>query len=173
MTVVVLMGVAGSGKSTVGPILAGQLGWPFKEGDQLHPPANVAKMAAGRPLSDADRLPWLALVREWITTHADGVITCSALKRPYRDALRDRHVVFVHLVASRDDLLRRLATRTGHFMPAALLDAQLADLDPPAADERAVTLDAADEAPEQLATRIVEAVQERGADDSSHDTKPV
>ena len=158
LTVVVLMGVAGSGKSTVGAMVAARLDWPFQEGDLLHPAANIAKMAAGHPLTDEDRQPWLARVREWVAAHQDGVITCSALKRSYRDVLRDPHVVFVHLAANRDELLARLATRTGHFMPAALLDSQLADLEPPAPDEHALTLDASEPPAEQVA-RVLELVR--------------
>lgn len=153
MTVVVLMGVAGSGKSTIGAMVAARLDWPFQEGDLLHPAANVAKMAAGHPLTDEDRLPWLARVREWVAAHRDGVITCSALKRSYRDVLRDSHVVFVYLAASRDELLARLTTRTGHFMPTALLDSQLADLEPPEPDEHAMTV-VANEPAEQV-TEII------------------
>jgi carbohydrate kinase (thermoresistant glucokinase family) len=166
------MGVAGSGKSSVGPIVATELGWPYQEGDLLHPPANVAKMAAGTPLTDEDRRPWLARVRDWIATHPDGVITCSALKRSYRDALRDEHVLFVHLAVTREQLLRRLTARTGHFMPASLLDSQLADLEPPGPDEPAVTVNA-EVAPDEAAARIVTAIQNRGAEDSSQETKPV
>lgn len=151
MTVVVLMGVAGSGKSTVGALVASQLGWPFQEGDLLHPPGNVAKMAAGQPLNDEDRWPWLARIREWITAHSDGVITCSALKRSYRDVLRDPHVVFVHLTGTRDQLLGRLSARPGHFMPAALLDSQLADLEPPGPDESAFAVDICSTPTEQVA----------------------
>lgn len=139
------MGVAGSGKSTLAAELARRLGWEFAEGDALHSPANLAKMAAGKPLNDADRAPWLVSVEGWIARHTalrrPGVITCSALKRRYRDVLRDEHVVFVFLDPSRDELHRRLADRTGHFMPPALLDAQLADLEPPGPDERAVRVD--------------------------------
>jgi carbohydrate kinase (thermoresistant glucokinase family) len=141
VTVVVLMGVTGSGKSTVGPLLAQRLNWPFQDGDDLHPPANVAKMAAGHPLTDEDRRPWLARVRDWIAAHDHGVITCSALKRAYRDVLRDEHVAFVQLSGTREQLTARLAARQGHFMPAALLDSQLADLEPPETDERAITVD--------------------------------
>ncbi|MDT4918779.1 MAG: gluconokinase [Pseudonocardiales bacterium] len=157
MTVAVLMGVAGSGKSTVGALLAARLGWPFQEGDLLHPPANIAKMADGRPLTDDDRAPWLARVREWIAGHEDGVVSCSALKRSYRDVLRDERVTFVHLTATREQLLARLTTRQGHFMPAALLDSQLADLEPPGPDERAVTVDASLPTETQL-RRIVAAL---------------
>ena len=151
LTVVVLMGVAGSGKSTVGALLAAQLGWPFQEGDLLHPPGNVAKMTAGQPRSDDDRWPWLARIREWIAAHADGVITCSALKRSYRDVIRDPHVTFVHLTGTRDELLARLSARPGHFMPAALLDSQLADLEPPGRDESAFTVDIGRRPAEQVA----------------------
>ena len=143
--VLVLMGVTGSGKSTVGGALAARLGWDLGEGDDLHPAANVAKMAAGHPLTDDDRRPWLQRVRGWIDEHVaagrPGVITCSALKRSYRDVLREPHVVFVHLHGTRDELAARLATRRGHFMPAALLDSQLADLEPPGDDEQALTIE--------------------------------
>jgi len=158
LTVVVLMGVAGSGKSTVGAIVATRLGWPFQEGDLLHPPDNVAKMAAGSPLTDADRAPWLAQERAWINAHPDGVITCSALKRSYRDALRDDHVLLVHLAVSHEELLRRLVARHGHFMPATLLDSQLATLEPPDPDEHALTVDGTLPVDEQAA-RIVEVVR--------------
>jgi gluconokinase len=145
--VVVLMGVSGCGKSTVGALLAGRLGWDFKEGDDLHPAANIEKMAAGHPLDDEDRWPWLATVAEWITEHTaaarPGVITCSALKKSYRDLLRGEHVVFVYLEGSREQIMRRLAARHGHFMPTTLLDSQFADLEPPTADEQAVTVDLA------------------------------
>jgi carbohydrate kinase (thermoresistant glucokinase family) len=183
------MGVAGSGKSSVGSGVARHLGWPFQEGDLLHPAANVAKMAAGAPLTDDDRLPWLARVRGWIEDHANGVITCSALKRSYRDVLRDEHVRFVYLAAPREVLYARLSARTGHFMPATLLDSQLRDLEPPDADEEALRIDATAPIDEQI-TQILAAVrpiprddpvprrqlgagQNRGADDSSQDTKPV
>src|SRR5581483_9516711 len=139
------MGVAGCGKSTVAGVLAGRLGWPMEEGDDLHPAANVAKMAAGHPLDDDDRAPWLARVRGWIAEREavgePGVVTCSALKRRYRDVLRDEHVVFVHLSGTRDQLLTRLRARQGHFMPVSLLDSQLADLEPPGPDEQALQID--------------------------------
>lgn len=158
---VVLMGVAGSGKSTVGRLLAQRLGWDFCEGDTLHPAANVAKMAAGQPLTDTDRWPWLALVRSWIDEHLTaeraGVITCSALKRAYRDVLRDPQVVFVHLSGTREQLAGRLATRRGHFMPESLLDSQLAALEPPGADEQALTVDVG-ATPREQAAAIVQAL---------------
>jgi gluconokinase len=143
--VLVIMGVAGSGKSTVAGLLAGRLGWDLAEGDDLHPPANVAKMAAGHPLDDADRWPWLARIAAWITEHTDagrpGIITCSALKRSYRDVLRGEHVVFVYLAGSHDQIATRLTARHGHFMPAGMLDSQIATLEPPDADENAITVD--------------------------------
>jgi gluconokinase/shikimate kinase len=143
--VLVIMGVSGGGKSTVAGLLAGRLGWDLAEGDDMHPAANIAKMAAGHPLDDADRWPWLARVAEWIRgrTAADrpGIVTCSALKRSYRDVLRGPSVVFVYLAGSRELIARRLAARQGHFMPAALLDSQFAALEPPGPDEQAVTLD--------------------------------
>ena len=136
---VVVMGVSGSGKSTVGALLAERLGVPFADADDLHPPANVAKMTAGRPLDDDDRAPWLALVG----THLAGarstglVMACSALKRHYRELIRDAapETVFVHLHGSRELLAERMGARTGHFMPTALLDSQLATLEEPGEDE--------------------------------------
>ena len=146
--VLVLMGVSGCGKSTVGGVLAGHLGWDLGEGDDLHPQENVDKMATGHPLTDDDRWPWLVRVHEWLAEHVragrPGVITCSALKRSYRDLLLDglaEHVVFVYLRGDRASLLARLRARQGHFMPTALLDSQLAALEPPGPDEPAITVD--------------------------------
>jgi carbohydrate kinase (thermoresistant glucokinase family) len=154
--VLVVMGVAGSGKSTTGRAIGARLGCDFAEGDDLHPAANVAKMAAGHPLTDDDRRPWLARVREWIDEHVaagqSGVITCSALKRAYRDVLRDPHVVFVHLTGTREQLTARLTARQGHFMPLSLLDSQLADLEPPEPDEQALTIDIGPSPADQAAT---------------------
>jgi len=139
------MGVSGSGKSTVAALLAGRLGWDFEEGDELHPPANIAKMAAGHALNDEDRQPWLERVAAWIRERTDagrpGIITCSALKRSYRDVLRSDRVVFVDLAGTREQIAKRLAARHGHFMPAALLDSQFAALEPPTPDENAITVD--------------------------------
>jgi carbohydrate kinase (thermoresistant glucokinase family) len=143
--VVVLMGVAGSGKSTVAGVLAGRLGWPLAEGDDLHPPENVAKMAAGHPLDDADRQPWLRRIRDWIDDRErrgePGIVTCSALKRSYRDILRDDHVVFVYLHGSAEQLQARMTARQGHFMPPSLLESQLDTLEPPDPDEQALQVD--------------------------------
>jgi gluconokinase len=154
----VLMGVSGSGKSTVAGLIAGRLGWALEEGDDLHPPANVAKMAAGHPLTDEDRWPWLALVADWIQGQIDagrpGVITCSALKRSYRDVLRGEHVVFVYLHGTHDQIAARLAARHGHYMPAGLLDSQFATLEPPGPDEHALSVDIASRS-DELATEII------------------
>jgi gluconokinase len=153
---VVVMGVSGSGKSTVGEALAVALGLPFADADTLHPAANVAKMAAGTPLTDDDRWPWLDLVGAQL---AGGpvVVACSALRRSYRDRLRlaapDLAVVYLH--GSRELLAERMAGRR-HFMPVALLDSQLATLEPPTADEHAVTVDVALTPAEIVATAVRE-----------------
>jgi gluconokinase len=143
--VVVIMGVSGSGKSTVAALLADRLGVPFCEGDALHPPANIAKMAAGHPLDDADRAPWLDSVHAWMGEHRDGgVVSCSALKRRYRDRLREGlrpPPAFVLLDPPRAVLERRLAARHGHFMPADLIGSQLDTLERPLADEHALRLE--------------------------------
>ena len=143
--VLVIMGVSGSGKSTVAGVLAGQLGWDLAEGDDMHPAANVAKMRAGHPLTDEDRWPWLDTVASWIFEHTTagqpGIITCSALKRTYRDVLRGNNVVFIHLVGSPDQIGERMAARQGHYMPRALLDSQIATLEPPGPDENVLVVD--------------------------------
>ncbi len=143
---VVVMGVAGCGKSTVAQALADRLGLPMIEGDALHPPANIAAMSAGRPLTDVDRWPWLDAVGGALAAAPGGAVaTCSALKRRYRDRLRAAagDVTFVHLAGDRDLIAARMASREGHFMPLSLLDSQFAALEPPAADERAVAVDIA------------------------------
>ncbi|MGY2745691.1 gluconokinase [Arthrobacter sp. UYCu723] len=140
----VIMGVSGSGKSTVAGLLAGRLGWDLAEGDDLHPQANVAKMQAGEPLTDEDRWPWLEIIAEWIRAHTEagipGVITCSALKKRYRDVLRGEGVVFVFLEGSKDRISDRLASRHGHFMPPALLESQFDALEAPTEDETFISL---------------------------------
>jgi gluconokinase len=154
--VLVIMGVSGSGKSTVAGLLAGRLGWDLEEGDDLHPAANVAKMHAGQPLTDEDRGPWLESIAGWIRAHTaagrPGVVTCSALKKRYRDILRGEGVVFVFLQGSRDRISDRLASRHGHFMPPALLESQFEALEQPTEDENfialCVTATPADEAQE-------------------------
>jgi gluconokinase len=158
---VVVMGVSGSGKTTVGTALAARLGRPFAEGDEFHSPANVAKMARGEPLTDADREPWLAALAWWIANHdragRSTVLACSALKRRYRDTLRaaaPRRVVFIHLAAPRDVLLERMRRRKGHYMPSELLDSQLAELEPLQPDECGITVDAT--APtDDIVTRVL------------------
>lgn len=144
--VLVVMGVSGCGKSTLAGVLAGTLGWDLAEGDDLHPDANVRKMAAGMPLTDDDRRPWLDRVAGWIAEHTDagrpGVITCSALKRSYRDRLSGPGVVFVHVDGSRALIGERMEARLDHFMPTSLLDSQFATLEAPGPDESVVTVSA-------------------------------
>ena len=145
----VVMGVSGSGKTTVARALAAELGLTFAEADDFHPPANVAKMTAGIPLTDEDRWPWLRALRGWMADRdARGestVVTCSALKRSYRDLLRGAgaRVQFIDLEGRPELLAARMAGRSGHFMPAALLDSQLDALEPPTPDEQAWTYDVA------------------------------
>jgi gluconokinase len=142
MTRVVVMGVTGCGKSTVGQALARRLGVPFADADEFHSAANVAKMSAGVPLDDDDRWPWLRAIGTWLAAR-DGVVSCSALRRAYRDVLREQApgAFFVHLHGDRETVRRRVAGRAAHFMPASLVDSQFAALEPLAADERGVTLD--------------------------------
>jgi gluconokinase/shikimate kinase len=167
--VLILMGVSGCGKSTVAAILASRLGWPFEEGDALHPQANIEKMAAGHPLTDADRGPWLAKVADWADERLDagenGLITCSALKRSYRDLINRRGsgLIFVFLAGSKETIAARLAARHGHFMRASLLDSQFADLEEPAADEPAIRVDIGPPAAE-IAEQIMEAIGVRSAE---------
>jgi gluconokinase len=140
---VVIMGVAGCGKSSVGEALAQRLAIPYHEGDALHSPADVQKMRAGIPLTDDDRWPWLDRVAQTLATEAPLIIGCSALKRAYRDRIRSGAggpVTFVHLSGSRDLIASRMAARTGHYMPTSLLDSQFAALEPPGPDE-ALTVD--------------------------------
>ena len=161
MTVLILMGVSGCGKTTIGEILAAKLGWEFLEGDALHPPANVAKMAAGTPLDDADRLPWLrAIARQidaWQGQDKSGVVACSALKRDYRDILIGSRVDMrlVYLQGVRDVIAARLATRGGHFMPPALLASQFAALEEPTPDEHPIIVPVI-AAPEGIAITIIQ-----------------
>lgn len=166
--ILVVMGVSGAGKTTLGTALAQALKVPFQEGDALHPPANVAKMKAGQALSDADRAPWLARIKEWIDTRLDhgqsGIVACSALKRAYRDTLRAgrANVVFVYIDGDAALIRQRLADRKGHFMPAALLASQFATLEPPAADEHPITVSAAD-TPEAQTQKALAALHASGA----------
>ena len=145
---IVVMGVSGSGKSTVGAALAQRQQVPFAAADDFHPEANIAKMTAGQPLTDDDRWPWLEALGAWLETHSEGaVMTCSALKRSYRDVLR-QHVPalgFIHLHGDRALIAQRQATRPGHFMPAALLDSQFATLEPLQSDEAGFLVDVSPE----------------------------
>ena len=141
---IVVMGVAGCGKSTLAEALATHLGWTFVEGDLCHPPENVARMTAGLPLDDAARQPFLMNVAAALTASRDGAVAaCSALKRAYRDLIRRQvgDILFVLPHLSRADLERRMAQRPGHFMPTSLLDSQLATLEPPDPNERALVID--------------------------------
>jgi gluconokinase len=163
-TVLVLMGVSGTGKSTVAGLLAGRLSWDFEDGDDLHPEANVAKMASGHPLTDDDRWPWLDRVARWIqhqiAAGRPGIITCSALKRSYRDRLRAPGVTFVYLHGTQELIAERLAKRHGHYMPPGLLESQFADLEPPGQDEAALSIDIGPSAAEQ-ANQILAALHLR------------
>lgn len=145
--ILVVMGVSGSGKTTIAHELADRLGWTFEEGDHLHPKANVVKMHSGIPLDDADREPWLKAVAAWIDTQlargAPGLVTCSALKRSYRETIIDDrpNVRLVYLRGSYELIAARVAQRHGHFMPASLLQSQFDALEEPAMDENPVVVD--------------------------------
>ena len=139
---VVVMGVAGSGKTTIASMLAARLGWVFVDGDWLHPAANVEKMRGGTPLTDDDRWPWLRAIAERmreVNAAGDGVVVaCSALKRAYREVLLEGGARLAYLEGDRETIARRLASRDGHFMPPALLESQFEALEPPGADERPI-----------------------------------
>jgi carbohydrate kinase (thermoresistant glucokinase family) len=145
-TVLLIMGVSGSGKSTAGEALAREFGWPFRDADSFHPPENVRKMSAGLPLSDDDRWPWLAAIAQWIDTRRaageHGIVTCSALKRRYRDVLlHDRgDVRLVYLSGDADLIAGRMGRRKDHFMPPSLLASQFAALEEPDPDENALVV---------------------------------
>jgi carbohydrate kinase (thermoresistant glucokinase family) len=164
--VVVVMGVSGSGKSTVAALLAAALGCQFQEGDDLHPPENVAKMRGGTPLTDADRMPWLHKIAEeidgWRARGECGVLTCSALKRSYRDIIIGdrRDVVLVYLKGSRERIHQRMVARHGHFMPLALLDSQFATLEEPTPDEHPIIEDVEGK-PADIAHEIVCQLEDR------------
>lgn len=157
--VLVVMGVAGTGKSVVAATLAKRLAWELGEGDDLHPAANVAKMASGQPLTDEDRWPWLDKVAAWIDDHAaagrPAIMTCSALKKAYRDRLRGPGVAFVHLNGARDLLAARLAARRDHYMPGSLLDSQLETLQPLEADENGIVVELDSKSPDDEAEEII------------------
>ena len=162
---VTVMGVSGSGKTTVGAALAQRLGVPFADADDFHPPANVAKMSAGVPLDDDDRLPWLHILGSWQAEHAatGAVVTCSALRRWYRDVLREAAPgqVFVHLDGRPEVVARRVAGRPGHFMPASLVESQFATLEALQPDEAGFALDL-DQPVDDLVVQAVEALTARG-----------
>ena len=164
--IVVVMGVSGSGKTTVAALLAAALGCQFQDGDDLHPPENVEKMRSGTPLTDADRLPWLRKIAEeidgWRARGECGVLTCSALKRYYRDIIIGdrRDVVLVYLRGSRDLIHQRMAARHEHFMPIALLDSQFATLEEPTPDEHPIIVDVGGK-PAEIAHEIVHRLEER------------
>jgi gluconokinase len=162
-TTIVIMGVSGSGKSTVMSELERRLGWPSAEADEFMPPANVQKMRSGHPLTDEDRWPWLQALAGWVgdreAARESAIMTCSALRRPYRDLLRDGHpsVWFVELDVPPGELARRLQHRTGHYMPASLLASQLDTLEPLDADEPGLHV-AADRPAEIVADDILAAL---------------
>ncbi|WNO75521.1 MULTISPECIES: gluconokinase [unclassified Streptomyces] len=160
--VVVVMGVTGTGKTTIGPLVAEALGVPYAEGDDFHPPANIAKMSAGTPLDDADRWPWLDAIGQWALSRAGkgGVVSSSALKRAYRDRLRAvaPDAVFLHLTGDRELIERRMTERKGHFMPTKLLDSQFATLQPLEDDEAGVSVDVSG-SPEEITDRAVAALR--------------
>jgi gluconokinase len=168
MTIAVLMGVSGSGKTTIARGVAQRMGWRLIEGDSFHPPENVAKMHAGTPLTDADRWPWLrAIAREIDAMRARGepaVVACSALKRSYRDILigSRKDVVLVYLQGSKALIAGRLAARQGHFMPPALLDSQFATLEEPGVDEHPIVVSIVPSA-DAIIDEVVRQLKERGA----------
>lgn len=155
--VLVTMGVSGSGKTTVGKALARRLGLAFEDGDALHPASNIAKMKIGEPLDDLDRAPWLAAVAAWIEGRgeAGGVVSCSALKRAYRDRLRLPGVRFVYLEGDAALIGARMRKRKGHFYPPSLLQSQFDTLEPPAPDEKAIVVSV-----DQSVSRVVDAIVE-------------
>ncbi|WP_433887398.1 gluconokinase [Streptomyces sp. CA-111067] len=161
LPVVVVMGVSGSGKSTVGGLLAQRLGVPYAEADDFHPPANIAKMSAGHPLDDTDRAPWLDAIAAWIAERGDrgGVVSCSALRRRYRDRLRRDApgLFFVHLDGSPELIASRMAARMEHFMPPGLLASQFEALEPLQPDEAGAVVPI-DGGPQQLAERALAAL---------------
>ncbi|WP_433331118.1 gluconokinase [Spirillospora sp. CA-294931] len=165
--ILLVMGVSGSGKTTVGALLAGRLHWDYAEADDFHPAANVAKMHAGEPLTDEDRWPWLRAIAAWMDERLaagdTAVVTCSALKRSYRDLLCEGRpqVRIVYLEGDRDLIARRMAARQGHFFPTRLLDSQLADLEPPGPDENPITV-SVDGTPARITAEILRLLDRDG-----------
>jgi gluconokinase len=160
---IVVMGVTGAGKSTVGTRLAERIGVPFRDADDFHPPSNIAKMSAGQPLTDDDRWPWLDAIGAHLAAHRGTgcVVTCSALKRAYRDRLRAAApgLRFVHLHGDVALVAARQAARQGHFMPASLVPSQFATLETPTPDEGVITLDVA-ATPDALVDDAIAALRE-------------
>lgn len=158
---IVLMGVSGVGKTTMGTRLAHHLGVDFLEGDSLHPPENIEKMQSGRPLTDQDREPWLDVIGQRLRTEGSLVVACSALKRSYRDLIRRSapSAVFIHLDGPRSVIGSRIANRRGHFMPVELLGSQLDSLEPLEADELGFTVEAI-YSPEEVVTEVVRRLDE-------------
>lgn len=159
MTLLLVMGVSGCGKTTVAAGVAERLGWTLLEGDTFHPPANVAKMASGTPLTDDDRWPWLRAIAAEAARHDNAVVACSALKRAYRDILRPD--VLVYLQGTKYLIAERLRARKGHFMPPTLLDSQFATLEPPATDECPIVVPIDRPAAELIAATIVRLEEKR------------
>ena len=159
--VIVLMGVSGCGKSTVGTELSQALGWPFRDADSFHPPANVEKMSQSIPLTDDDRWPWLDAIGAWMDERLargePGIVSCSALKRAYRARIgaKRQGVRLIYLLGSQDMIASRLAARTDHFMPPGLLESQFATLEEPGPEERALVVGIA-MPPRYMATSIIE-----------------
>lgn len=178
--IVVVAGVAGSGKTTIGRLLADRLRLPYAEADDFHPPANIAKMSSGVPLTDDDRAPWLDAIAHWIDLHRQtgAVVTCSALKRKYRDRLSGEspterasraQIVWIQLTGSEELLRERMVNRSGHFMPPALLKSQLNDLEPLQDDEQGAAIDV-DKTPEEIVDAAIDvlAVSSSGYDNRTH-----
>jgi carbohydrate kinase (thermoresistant glucokinase family) len=162
--IIAVMGVSGSGKTTIGLLLASALGCAFQDGDALHPPANIGKMRHGIALTDADRGPWLRRIADeidaWHRHGQSGILACSALKRAYRDTIIGPRywVTLIYLKASRDLVHRRMIARHEHFMPVALLDSQFSTLEEPAPEERAITVDV-DQKPADIVRSIVKTLE--------------
>jgi gluconokinase len=158
--ILVIMGPPGTGKTTLGQALAARLGWPFADGDDLHPAANIAKLTSGTPLNDEDRAPWLAaigaLMDTWATAGSGGVVTCSALKKRYRDGLRAgrAQMRLIYLEGDPETLRARVSARAGHFMPPELLADQLRVLEPPGVDEAPIVIEAEMQTAAQVETAI-------------------
>jgi carbohydrate kinase (thermoresistant glucokinase family) len=164
---IIVMGVSGSGKSTIGALLAETLGWPFADADGFHPAANVAKMAAGQPLTDEDRWPWLDAIAAHIgasrTAGQPVVVACSALRRAYRERLRAGHgdLIFLHLAGAPEVIATRQAARQGHFMPPSLMASQFATLEDPAAEADAVTVSVS-ASPHEVVAAAIQQLAARG-----------